>query len=74
MGSSVKLASERRDVHRIPYYLLELSKIFHSYYQKVRIVTDDVPMTLARLFLVKAVQQVIKNGLTLIGVSAPEKM
>lgn len=70
----VKLASERRDVHRIPYYLLELSKIFHSYYQKVRIVTDDVPMTLARLFLVKAVQQVIKNGLTLIGVSAPEKM
>ena len=70
----VKLASERRDVHRIPYYLLELSKIFHSYYQKVRIVTDDVPMTLARLFLIKAVQQVIKNGLTLIGVSAPEKM
>lgn len=70
----VKLASERRDVHRIPYYLLELSKIFHSYYQNVRIVTDDVPMTLARLFLVKAVQQVIKNGLTLIGVSAPEKM
>lgn len=70
----VKLASERRDVHRIPYYLLELSKIFHSYYQKVRIVTDDVPMTLARLFLVKAVQQVIKNGLILIGVSAPEKM
>ncbi|MCK4575116.1 arginine--tRNA ligase [candidate division WOR-3 bacterium] len=70
----VENATERRDVHRIPYYLLELSKVFHSYYQKVRIVTDNVPLTVVRLFLVKAVQQVIKNGLTLIGVSAPEKM
>ena len=70
----VKIAAERRDVHRIPYYLLKLSKSFHSYYQKVRIITEDKELTLARLLLVKAVKQVIKNGLTLIGVTAPEKM
>lgn len=70
----VQAAAERRDIHRVPYYLLDLSKVFHSYYQKVRIVTDDEPLTLARLLLVKAVKQVIKNGLTLIGVTAPERM
>ena len=70
----VKIAAERRDVHRIPYYLLKLSKTFHSYYQKVRVITEDKELTLARLLLVKAVRQVVKNGLALIGVTAPEKM
>ncbi len=67
-------ATEKRDVHRVPYYLLDLAKAFHSYYQKVRVVTDDGPLSEARLFLVKAMQQVMKNGLDLIGVAAPEKM
>ncbi len=70
----VQTAAERRDIHKVPHYLLDLSKVFHSYYQKVRIVIDDEPLTLARLLLVKAVKQVIKNGLTLIGVTAPERM
>jgi len=70
----VQIAAERRDIHKVPHYLLDLSKVFHSYYQKVRIVIDDEPLTLARLLLVKAVKQVIKNGLTLIGVTAPERM
>jgi arginyl-tRNA synthetase len=70
----VMRAVEKRDVHRIPYYLLDLSKAFHSYYQRTRIVTDDIPLSIARLFLVRVVQQVMRNGLTLIGVSAPDRM
>ncbi len=67
-------AAVRRETHKIPYYLLELSKLFHSYYQKVRVVTDDIPLSIARLHLVRAVQQVLKNCFTLIGVTAPERM
>lgn len=70
----VQIAALRRDVHKIPYYLLELSKLFHSYYQKIRVVTDDVPLSLARLHLVRAVQQVLKNCFSLIGVTAPDRM
>jgi len=70
----VENATERRDVHTIPYYLLNLSKAFHSYYQKERIVTDNIPLSVARLLLTRAVKQVMSNGLALIGVNAPEKM
>jgi arginyl-tRNA synthetase len=70
----VQIAAERRDVHKIPYYLLDLSKLFHSYYQKIRVVTDDEPLSLARLYLVRAVQQVLKNCFSLIGVTAPDRM
>ncbi len=70
----VESAVERRDIHKLPYYLLDVSRIFHSYYQKERIVTDDKALSRARLLLVRAVKQVMSNGLELIGVSAPEKM
>ena len=70
----VQIAAARRDVHKIPYYLLELSKLFHSYYQKIRVVTDDKSHSLSRLYLVRAVQQVLKNCFSLIGVTAPDRM
>jgi len=70
----VQNATEKREVHKLPYYLLSLSKTFHSYYQKFRIVSDDIPLSRARLFLIKAVKQVMDNGLNLIGVTAPERM
>jgi arginyl-tRNA synthetase len=62
------------EVYPIPYYLQELVSIFHGYYKKHRIVTDDLPLTQARLFLLDLVRMVIRNGLQLLGVSAPEKM
>lgn len=62
------------EVYRIPYYLQELVSIFHSYYNKYRIVTDDVPLTHVRLFLLDFVRNIVKNGLELLGVTAPEKM
>jgi arginyl-tRNA synthetase len=70
----VQIAAARRDVHKIPYYLLDLSKLFHSYYQKIRVVTDDIPLSIARLHLVRAMQQVLKNCFALIGVTAPDRM
>lgn len=60
--------------HRITYYLMELAAAFHAYYNRHRVLTDDPAVTAGRLRLVTAVQKIIRNGLTLLGVSAPDKM
>ncbi len=60
--------------HRIPYYLTQLASAFHSYYKHHRIIQDDLGLARARYHLVKAIRIVIRNGLGLLGVSAPEKM
>lgn len=60
--------------HRITNYLGELVSEFHPYYNKHRVVTDNLELSRARLYLVCAVRQVIKNALNILGVSAPEKM
>ena len=72
--SVVEAAAERREVHRIPTFILEMVGLFHSYYNKHRVVTDDEKLTLARLALVEAVRQVVKNALGLLGIEAPERM
>ncbi len=60
--------------HVIFTYLMNLAAAFHTYYNRHKVITDDREQTLARLSLVLAVQKVIRNGLTLLGVSAPERM
>lgn len=60
--------------HRIPFYLQDLAAAFHGYYNKHRVVTEDKALTLARLTLLECVRRILKNGLTIIGVSAPQKM
>ncbi len=60
--------------HRITYYLMNLASSFHAYYTKQRVLTDTPALTNSRLYLVTAVQKVIRNGLSLLGVSAPQKM
>jgi arginyl-tRNA synthetase len=60
--------------HRITYYLQELAGLFHSYYNKYRVISDDKILTNARLCLCKAVQIVLEEGLRILGVSAPERM
>lgn len=62
------------DVYRIPYYLQEVVSVFHSYYGKHRIVSDDLELTKVRLFLLDFIRRIIQSGLELLGVSAPEKM
>ncbi|MDO9565957.1 MAG: arginine--tRNA ligase [Candidatus Desulfaltia sp.] len=71
---TVRLSAEFMEPHRITFYLMNLASSFHTYYNKHRVLTDDQLLTGARLYLVVAVKKVIKNGLTLLGVSAPEKM
>lgn len=60
--------------HTIANYLKELASDMHSYYNEYKFLIDDEQLKLARLSLISATQQVLKNGLDLLGVSAPEKM
>lgn len=60
--------------HRIIFFLMELVGEFHSYYNKHRIISEDISLTQARLCLSRAIKIVINNGLTLVGVSAPDVM
>ena len=67
-------SAEFMEPHRITFYLMNLAASFHAYYNKHRVLTDEYVLTHARLYLVLAVKKVIRNGLTLLGVSAPERM
>jgi arginyl-tRNA synthetase len=60
--------------HLIAFYLKSLAADFHSYYNASRFLVEDEAIKLARLALIAAIGQVIRNGLSLLGVSAPEKM
>jgi arginyl-tRNA synthetase len=70
----VRGAAAMREPHRIPVYLMETSAEFHRFYHACRVVSDDVPRSRARLLLCAAARTVIRNGLGLMGVSAPERM
>ena len=70
----VETSAIKQEVHRIPYYLQDLVAAFHSYYAKHRVVSDDRELTRSRLFLVDTLRKVIKNGLAILGVTAPERM
>ncbi|MGQ0522581.1 MAG: arginine--tRNA ligase [Betaproteobacteria bacterium] len=76
MGYADTVEDAARDMapHLIAFYLRELAADFHSYYNATRVLIDDEPLRLARLALVSAVRQVIRNGLELLGVGAPERM
>ena len=60
--------------HQVAFYLRDLAAEFHGYYNAERMLLDDAELTCARLALSVAVRQVIRNGMTLLGVSCPESM
>jgi arginyl-tRNA synthetase len=60
--------------HDVTFYLRELAACYHSYYDAERILVDDEALKRARLALVAATAQVLRNGLAVLGVSAPRKM
>ena len=60
--------------HDVTFYLRELAASYHSYYDAERILVDEEPVRLARLALVAATAQVLRNGLTVLGVDGPRKM
>lgn len=60
--------------HRIVFYLLELAGEFHRYYNRSRVISDDLGLSRARLLLVENVQRTIRRGLEILGIEAPVKM
>jgi arginyl-tRNA synthetase len=71
----VALASKELEPHRVVFYLQDLAAALHRYYNKHRILGDEVPGRIAaRLVLLAAVQRVLAAGLSLLGVGAPDRM
>lgn len=73
-SSVVEVSSGKKEPHLITNYVYELASVFHNYYGKHRILTEDIASSSQRLSLIKAVAITINNALNLIGVEAPNKM
>ena len=67
-------AAEHRAPHRIARYLYDLASMFHSFYRQGRIIGVDPALQQARLGLITAIALVLRQGLGILGISAPEKM
>ncbi len=76
----VSSAARDFEPHRLPAYLEEAATVYHRFQHagkrddSLRVVTQDIPLTLARLALCRAARLVLANGLSLLGISKPEKM
>ncbi len=70
----VESAALNEEPHQLCHYVRELANDFHTYYNAHQFLVDDVRLRDARMKLILAVQQVLRNGLNLLGVSAPERM
>ncbi len=70
----IEMAATNRAPHAVVHYLRELANAFHTYYNAEPFIVPESKLRNARLALVTGVQQVIRNGLTLLGVSSPESM
>ena len=70
----VEKAALSEEPHQVAHYLRDLANVFHTYYNAHQFLVDDTALRDTRLALCRATQQVIRNGLALLGVSAPEQM
>jgi len=70
----IELAAAQRAPHLLVHYLRELANAFHTYYNAQQFLVADAQLRNARLALILGVQQVVRNGLALLGVAAPESM
>jgi arginyl-tRNA synthetase len=70
----IEVAARTCEPHLVAYYLRELATGLHSYYNAVTLLCEQASLRHARLCLLRAVRQVLHNGLQLLGVSAPESM
>ena len=67
-------AAQRREPYRVATYVMQLAAAFHSFYHKHRVMGVEDELMQARLLLMKATSQVIRNALGILGVSSPEQM
>jgi arginyl-tRNA synthetase len=72
--TEVEIAAKTLAPHRIARYALDVAGLFHSYYNHFRVLQDDQTLQNARLNLMKVIQIVIANALSIVGVSAPQQM
>lgn len=70
----LELSAISHTPHLLAHFLMDMARDFHTYYNAHHFITDDMPLSQARLTLIAAVRQVIANGLGLMGVSAPQSM
>ncbi len=70
----VRGAAFAREPHRVPAFLMETAADFHRFYHHCRVLTEDAALTRGRLLVAEATRVVVRNGLALLGVSAPERM
>ena len=70
----VRGAAQAREPHRVPAFLQEVAADFHRFYHVCRVVSDDAERSRARLEIADAARIVLRNGLALMGVSAPDRM
>ena len=71
---TLELCAKNFTPHHLTGYLMECADLFHRFYENRRVISDDNALTSARLALIKGAASIIKNGLGLLGVSAPEHM
>jgi arginyl-tRNA synthetase len=71
---TVAEAAREREPHRVVFYLIDTASSFHRFYNQERVMTDDRELSEARLYLVRSAQRVLRHGLELVGVGAPEGM
>jgi len=70
----VEESAKDYQLQRLPAYALELAELFHSFYGKCQVISDDKKVTATRISLILAVKIVLKNVLDLMGISSPEKL
>lgn len=70
----IKSAAEYRATQRVANYIQELASAFHKFYNRDKVLSDDIEKVKAYLLLIESVRQTLENALGIIGVSAPEKM
>ena len=62
------------EIHQLPGYLYSLATALHKFYTEHRVISEDIPLSQARLYLLKAVRITLRNGLSILGVSVPDRM
>jgi arginyl-tRNA synthetase len=70
----IETAAVLRAPHAVVHYLRDLANDFHTYYNAHQFLVDDAELRDARVTLIQGLRQVVRNGLGLLGVSAPEAM
>jgi len=70
----VEMVAQTLEPHHISYYAIDIATIFHNFYEKCRVISQDEALTAARLKLVEAAQIVLAKALSLMGMTAPDRM